>query len=491
MKISYSIPTYLTDFTASENNRTKAKLKMFYIGETGDGRIFSEEFAEKLVQSLPNCPVVGFYSDVQDDFCGHNSTQYIYGIVPADAEYGFETDDQGVKWFITEVLLYTDRIDNIGEVAQKIVGHPHSLEMDPATAKYEICNINGVRKIRFTDASLLGLSVLGMEQKPAFKGSEFFTEDDDLREKIETFLSFLENKDRGASMNETFEKLYSFLTLSYGERESAIHKAVNSLIGDSAYAYVEQCFDDYAVFVVYDFEKNEVYYKKASYTIDENNQIIFGDFVLVFPRFVTKEEGEQIENSEEVIITENTILEENKEDEDEEKEVQPEVKEEEEEEENVDMAEEVVTSNEGEINEELQIFSEEANEETQEDNASNFAALSDSEREELEALRREHAELELLRANQEELNQYRLEKRINLVNSYKEELSAETIDSFYKMALNCDYEELEAKLAIEFVKVSKQNKKSNTVAFSFNGLGFNSSNEKQDTYQSLVARYRK
>lgn len=468
--INYNIPTYLSDFTALEDGRTKVKLKAFYVGETGDGRVFSKEFSDKLIQSLPNCPVVGFFSQVKDDFCGHNSTQYIYGIVPSDAKFGFETDEDGKEWFITEVLLYTDRYDNIGEIAQKIVGHPHSLEMNPETVKYEIKKENGKRKFYFTDGSLLGLSVLGMQEKPAFTGSEFFEENNDLRERFEDFISFLENKDRGASMDkELFERLYSFVSRSYDEKAQLIAQALREQSGDNCYIALLQLFDEYVAFEYWDESGRS--FKRVQYFIAEDGSIEFGEFEDVVCRYLTKEEAESVENKDA----------ESNEKVDDEKETEKETKED---------FENIDTSNEGEKDEQTQTFSEEQQEEDKQ--PSDFAASDNSEEGEIktltEALSQCKAELESLRANQAELEQFRLEKRRNLVNSYKEELPADTIASFMELAKDCSYEELEAKLAIEYVKVSKENRQNN-VAFSFSGITFDTPTAPSNSYADLVKRY--
>lgn len=505
MKISYSIPTYLSNFSASVDGRTVAKLKTYYVGETEDGRVFTKEFAEKLMTTLPNCPVVAFYSDIKEDFCGHNSTQYIYGIVPADAQLGFEKDDKGVEWLVTDVLLYTDRIDNIGEIAQKIVGHPHSLEMHPETTKYEIQRFNGKRKIVFTEGSLVGLSVLGMSEKPAFKGSEFFKEDTEVREKFENFISFLENKDRGASMNkEQFEKLYSsFMALSYEEKQETVWKAATAIAGDYVHLSISQFFDEYCVFQVFDYsgEFLTISYKKVNYSFNESGEVILGDIVEVFPRFLTEDEMNLVEStSNQVEESIDAVFEdlENKEEITEAEEQKDEDQDKDEEEFNSNVND---TSNEGEENELQQTFEEEQQE--QEDTTFSSTALSDSEREELEALRAREVELmeiiqandvELitLRSNQSELEQYRLERRISLVNSYAEELPAETISAYLEMATDIDYEALEAKLAIEFVAYSKTKKQQNNVAFSFYGLNFQNENEAIDnSYEGLVKRYSK
>mgnify|MGYP007010846777 CR=1 FL=1 len=47
--MDFSIPAYLSDFSTQDDQRTIAKLKMFYVGETGDGRVFDKEFSDKLV----------------------------------------------------------------------------------------------------------------------------------------------------------------------------------------------------------------------------------------------------------------------------------------------------------------------------------------------------------------------------------------------------------------------------------------------------------
>ncbi|MBR4328766.1 MAG: hypothetical protein IKP71_02845, partial [Candidatus Riflebacteria bacterium] len=59
IKINTNIPAYLTDFTSTENEKfTRAKLKVFYIGETADHRLFPEKFSKKVIKTLPYTPVV-------------------------------------------------------------------------------------------------------------------------------------------------------------------------------------------------------------------------------------------------------------------------------------------------------------------------------------------------------------------------------------------------------------------------------------------------
>ena len=136
-KISTSFSASMSDcFTTETEKFLRAKLKVFYIGETADKRKFSEEMSEKLIKTLPYT-IVSYYDEGKDDFVGHASEQAIYGIVDPKGEISFIEED-GVKWAVCDVVLYTERPDMVGTIAQKIVGKQQSLELDPATVKYNI-----------------------------------------------------------------------------------------------------------------------------------------------------------------------------------------------------------------------------------------------------------------------------------------------------------------------------------------------------------------
>ena len=304
--MNFSIPAYLSEFSTLENGRTQARLKVLYVGETADGRIFDKEMADQIAESLADTPVVAYYSDVKKDFIGHNSTQYVFGHVPTNSEYEYVEDEEEEKtWLVTDVLLYTDRNDNIGTIASKIVGHPHSLELDPKTVDYEFIKEGGKTKIRFKKGKVFGLSVLGTNEKPAFTGSQFFFSqfgdlaEPELREKFELFFSYLEEEGRGEQMNitkEQFDSLLNAAKLSYTEQEELVHKKFNLEIGDSAYAYITRMYNDYAIFYIYDYDTGSTCYQKASFSIDENNEVSFSKVEEVFLVFITKEEKDALDN---------------------------------------------------------------------------------------------------------------------------------------------------------------------------------------------------
>lgn len=298
-KNKFSIPAYLSDFKEEETNRTIAKLKVFYKGETGDGRIFTDEFAEQVATTIPYAPVVAFYDEEKEDFVGHNHTQYIYGLVRGDAEVGFEKGEDGNEWLVSEVMLYTDRVDNIGEVAKKIVGQPHSLELDPNTVKYEFVKVNGKRKLKFLEGNLVGLSVLGTNEQPAFTGSEFFKVGDDLKAKFDMFIAHLtEKKERGMTMNpnlETIQKYAEFLSLSYTQKMQAAYDILLERYKDSAVTvYVCEMADDRVVYEVYDWNDDTLKTYRDAVEVADNTVTLSNTPVEVIKTYATQEELDAI-----------------------------------------------------------------------------------------------------------------------------------------------------------------------------------------------------
>lgn len=61
MVIPSSVPVFIQDVEVADNKQySKAKLKIFYIGETRDHRLFTKDFSDKILLTLPNTPIVAF-----------------------------------------------------------------------------------------------------------------------------------------------------------------------------------------------------------------------------------------------------------------------------------------------------------------------------------------------------------------------------------------------------------------------------------------------
>lgn len=215
--INFSWPATLSDFSqdSANENFTRGKLKVFYKGETADHRLFSDEFSKDIIQSLPYTPVVGHYDSEKEDFVGHATEQDIFGIVDPCTEPSFEVCEDGNEWCVCDVVLYTERPDQVGEIAKKIVGHKQSLELDPRTVKYKI-NYDArkhFKNIEFTAGTFVGVSVLGDTETPAFTGSEFFTVNAQFEQKMEILKNYCEGKTDQLN-GDTEMNLQDFMKLS-------------------------------------------------------------------------------------------------------------------------------------------------------------------------------------------------------------------------------------------------------------------------------------
>jgi hypothetical protein len=266
IKVDFSLPAFLSDFSQDEINEkfTRAKLKVMYIGETRDKRLFTEKFAQDLIKTLPYTPVVSHYDSEKDDFVGHHTEQAIYGIVDPLIAPVFEKDEDGKTWAIASVILYTERPDATGDIAKKIVGKSQSLEMDPNTVEYNL-NYEGkmFKNVEFTKGSFIGLSVLGENQKPAFLGSAFFTE-----QSASAFAQLKEYCSNRGKDKMNVEEIYSFIELSWGEKYKVIAKALDEKYGEFK-AHIVDFYDTHVVAWIYSEDGKEAKMMKINYAFDD------------------------------------------------------------------------------------------------------------------------------------------------------------------------------------------------------------------------------
>lgn len=296
-KINFSWPVRLSDFSVDEvqGNFSRGKLKVFYKGETADHRYFSDEFAEELVKTLPYTPIVSYYDDQADDFVGHATEQQIFGIVDPCIEPTFEQDDDGITWCICDTVLYTERPDKVGELAKKIEGHSQSLELDPNSVKYVINydEKKHFKNIEFTAGKFVGVSVLGKDQQPAFTGSAFFSADA-IAEKIKIISEYCE-KSHDQSQNGGKEmNLSEFIKLTWGDICEKVSNTIWNEYANDAYTYIVDMYDDSAIVKFY-YYIGESKLMKVNYTVTESGDIELGNVVEVIATYVEKEPQPQPE----------------------------------------------------------------------------------------------------------------------------------------------------------------------------------------------------
>ena len=251
---------------------SKGRCRIFYKYGNRNGTYITDEFAEKLLSTIPYAPVKGIYEGDEGDYTDHGKARSqgrIYGIVPENPNLSWEDheDEDGVvrTYACVDVLIFT----GLYTEANAIVGKSQSMEIYPPSIKGAWKIINGKKYYVYEEGHFLGLQVLGDAVEPCFEGAAFFSLDD-LRgtiKKMEQYLVQFEKKLEDKQMIVNFK-------LSDERKANQLWSLLNPNCTEEG-GYVinyEICevYDNYAVCWNYDeqiFER--VYYTKN----DENDSV--------------------------------------------------------------------------------------------------------------------------------------------------------------------------------------------------------------------------
>ena len=216
---------------------SKCDIKVLYLGQNRNRSSIDKTVATQMAQTLPGCPIVGYYSDREEDFRDHGEQMIVdgdgvkfkcltipYGFVAPDAKVWFkdfeDTDDFGNTeirtYLMTEGYLWTHQYEEAKKVINE--GRPQSMELDEHSLKgyWSTDSSKGVDFFIINDAIFTKLCILGEDVEPCFEGAEVtspnvsasFTKDDNfsktlfsMMEELKTLTySLNENKKGGESM---------------------------------------------------------------------------------------------------------------------------------------------------------------------------------------------------------------------------------------------------------------------------------------------------
>ena len=206
---------------------SKARCRIFYKYENRNGTYITDEFAEKLVSSLPYVPVKGIYDKEEGDFTDHGEERTegrIFGIVPETPNFAWEKhlDEDGVEreYACADVLLAT----SLYAEANQIVNKAQSMELFEPSLKYHMAIIKGQKYVVFDEGCFLGLQALGDKVEPCFEGASFYA----LQKSIEDTIYKIKEFSKGGqsempkmnfklSDSQKFEALWCLLNPNYTE----------------------------------------------------------------------------------------------------------------------------------------------------------------------------------------------------------------------------------------------------------------------------------
>ena len=274
---------------------SKARCRIFYKYENRNGTYITDEFAEKLINSLPYTPVKGIYDEFNEDYTDHGEKRNlgrIYGIVPENPNFSWENhlDEDGVErqYACTDVYIFSALYEEAGQ----IVGKSQSMELYQPSIKGDWTIINGKKLFKFEDGCFLGLQVLGDEVEPCFEGASFFSLYNELKNMVQQLKKYSLNFNKGGKSEMT--------KLNFKLSDSQKHDAIWALLNDK---YTEESnweityaicdiYDDYAL--VYSYEAGS--YERVYYTKnDETDSIELGARKKCYVIDVTEEEKTALE----------------------------------------------------------------------------------------------------------------------------------------------------------------------------------------------------
>ena len=251
---------------------TKQRCRLFYRGKNRNGSFITDEFAEKLIKTIPYAPVKGIYDISEDDYTDHGAARSlgrIYGVVPVDYNFAWEKhmDDDGVEreYACVDVLVYT----GLYTEAEKISGKAQSMELYSPSVKGSWQTIDGMQYFVFEEGSFLGLQVLGQDVEPCFEGAAFFSLCEKLNqlEDESTFTASQDNRQGGKVMQINFR-------MSDNQKFNAIWQQLNQHFNDEGGWMIDydicDVYDEYAL--VKHYESGN--FERVYYTKDEENDIV-------------------------------------------------------------------------------------------------------------------------------------------------------------------------------------------------------------------------
>ena len=275
---------------------SKARCRIFYKYENRNGTYITDEFAQKLISSLPYTPVKGIYDNFDEDYTDHGLKRdlgRIYGIVPENPNFSWEKhldeDEIEREYACCDVYIFTA----LYEEASQIVGKSQSMELYQPSIKGDWAIINGKKLFKFEDGCFLGLQILGDDVEPCFEGAAFFTFYNDLKTAIKKLEKYsLDSNIKGGKSEMT--------KLNFKLSDSQKHDAIWVLLNDK---YTEEnnweitytildIYDDYAL--VYNYEAGS--YERVYYTKnDETDSVELGARKKCYVIDVTEEEKTALE----------------------------------------------------------------------------------------------------------------------------------------------------------------------------------------------------
>ena len=287
--IKLNTPVEFINITPLNPLISKCQIKVCYVSDepNRNGSIITKETAKQMANSLPGCPIVGFYNEEKEDFEEHNrvidvsngkfeikDTTRPYGFVDLGARVWFQKFlDDGMterEYMMTEGWLWTGQYPECRRILSK--GNNQSMELDEETIKTSWSkDDNGNPEFFIINEAIISkLCTLGENNEPCFEGSQIttpiiqFAFADGFKEQIFSMMNELKEL-----LNKGGEKVFTRYAVEIGD---ALWTALYDHTKD-VYGIESVCEDEeQKLFAV--LTADEKYYR-LDFAIAEDGSVVF------------------------------------------------------------------------------------------------------------------------------------------------------------------------------------------------------------------------
>ena len=303
--IKLDTPVEFINITPLNPLISKCQIKVCYVDDkpNRNGSVITKEVAKQMANSLPGCPIVGFYNEEKGDFEEHNriidisngkfeikDTTRPYGFVDLEAKVWFQKflDDGMVEreYMMTEGWLWTGQYPECRRILAK--GNNQSMELDENTLDAHWSEDGNGKSPFFiiNEAIISKLCTLGEENEPCFEGASIgapiiqFAFADGFKEQVFSMMNELKEL-----LNKGGEKVFNRYAVEIGD---TLWDALYSHV-EGTYTIESVCEEEEQKFAV--LVSDEKYYR-LNFSLLEDGTVEFAAEVELLEDYVPAEEAQ-------------------------------------------------------------------------------------------------------------------------------------------------------------------------------------------------------
>ena len=302
--IKLDTPVEFINITPLNPLISKCQIKVCYVGDEPNRNrsIITKETAKQMANSLPGCPIVGFFNEEKNDFEEHNriidisngqfkikDTTRPYGFVDLGAKVWFQKFlDDGMnerEYMMTEGWLWTGQYPECRRILAH--GNNQSMELDEDTINAHWSKDgNGDPKFFIINEAIISkLCTLGEANEPCFEGASIgaptiqFAFEDGFKEQLFSMISELNDY-----LNKGGEKVFTRYAVEIGD---ALWTALYSHV-EGTYGIESVCEDGEQKFAVLTDADNKYY--RLDFSVAEDGAITFAVEATLLEEYTPSEE---------------------------------------------------------------------------------------------------------------------------------------------------------------------------------------------------------